>query len=508
MASQKDIANRFPITGALMLATLMNTLDSTIANVALPHMQGSVSAAADQIVWVLTSYIIATAIMTPLSGWLSMKIGRKTMFLASISGFTMASILCGIATSLPELVIFRLLQGVAGASLMPLSQTTMLDIYPQRLIPRVMSIWSAAVILGPIIGPTLGGWLTENLSWRWVFYINVPIGILAFVGIWTFMDRDDGGRERPFDFLGFGALVLFIGGFQLLVDRGPSQDWFDSKEIWIETAICLAGLWIFIVQTMTAEHPFFHRDLVKDGNFVGTTLFGMFVGVLLFSTSALLPSMMQNLMGYSALQAGVASVTRGLGSLIAFLAVPMLVVRFGPRMVLLVGILLSSLALWQMGQFDLSMTPTPIEIAGFVQGLGTGLLFAPLNTLAYAKLAPIHRTEGTVVATMARSLGSSAGISLLQAMLIRDAATTHSGLSEHITATDPVLRWALPQMFNLQSGPGLGALNGEISRQGSMISYDALFSGMAIGCLLLAPSLLLLKPPKSLPSSAPEMVAD
>ncbi|WP_372782714.1 DHA2 family efflux MFS transporter permease subunit [Phenylobacterium sp.] len=508
MASQKDIANRIPITGALMLATLMNTLDSTIANVTLPHMQGSVSASQDQIIWVLTSYIIATAIMTPLSGWLSQKIGRKTMFLASIAGFTFASILCGVATNLPELVIFRLIQGVAGASLIPLSQTVMLDIYPQRLIPRVMSIWSAAVILGPIIGPTLGGWLTEDFSWRWVFYINVPIGILAFLGIWTFMDRDDGGRQRPFDFLGFGALVLFIGGFQLLVDRGPSQDWFDSKEIWIETAICIAGLWIFIVQTMTAEHPFFHRDLAKDGNFVGTTLFGMFVGVMLFSVSALLPSMMQTLLGYSALQAGVASMTRGLGSFIAFLAVPMLVARFGPRSVLLVGILLSSLALWQMGQFDLSMTPGPIEMAGFIQGIGTGLLFAPLNTLAYAKLAPVHRTEGTIVSTMARSLGSSAGISVLQAMLIRDAAAAHSGLSEHITVTDPVIRWATPRMFDLQSVTGLAALNGEVTRQGTMISYDALFGSMAIGCLLLAPSLLLLKSPKRPPPSGPELVAD
>ena len=509
MASSKDIANRIPITGALMLSTLMYTIDSTVANVALPHIQGSVSASADQIVWVLTSYIIATAIMTPLSGWLSQKIGRKTMFLWSIAGFTGASILCGVATSLPEIVIFRLLQGIAGASLMPLSQATMLDIYPPKMIPRVMSIWSAAVILGPIAGPILGGWLTEDFSWRWVFYINVPIGIVAFFGIWTFMDRDDGGRERPFDFLGFGALVLFIGGFQMLVDRGPTLDWFDSKEVWFEAAICAMGLWAFIVQTITAEHPFFHRDLAKDGNFVGTTLFGMFVGVLLFSTSALLPSMMQTLLGYSALQAGVASMTRGLGSLIAFLAVPMLAARFGARAVLLVGIGLSSFALWQMGHFDLAMTPAPIEIGGFIQGLGTGLLFAPLNTLAYAKLAPIHRTEGTIVSTMARSIGSSAGISVLQALLIRDAATAHAGLTTHITVTDPVLRWALPQVFSLQSGPGLSALNGEMTRQGTMISYDALFSGMAVGCLLLAPALLFLRPVRAPPSpSAHEMVAD
>ena len=509
MASQKDIANRLPITGALMLATLMNTLDQTIANVALPHIQGSVSASADQIVWVLTSYIIATALMTPLSGWLSMKIGRKTMFLFSIAGFTATSVLCGLATSLPEIVIFRLLQGIAGASLIPLSQTVMLDIYPPRMIPRVMSIWSAAIILGPIIGPSLGGWLTEDFSWRWVFYINVPIGILAFLGIYTFMDRDRGGRERPFDFLGFSALVLFIGGFQMVVDRGPSQDWFDSKEIWMETAICLAGLWIFVVQTMTAEHPFFHRDLAKDGNFIGTTIFGMFVGVLLFSTSALLPSMMQQLLGYSALQAGVASMTRGVGSMIAFLSVPLLVGRIGARRVLLIGILLSSLALWQMGQFDLAMTPGPIEVAGFVQGIGTGLLFAPLTVLAYAKLAPIHRTEGTIVSTMARSLGASAGISLLQAALIRDSALAHSGLATHVTVTDPVLRWALPLSLNLQSIPGLSALNGEITRQGAMISYDALFSSMAVGCLFLAPTLLLLKPaPPLAPHAGHEVVAD
>ena len=496
MASAKDIENRIPITGGLMLATLMNTLDSTIANVALPHIQGSVSAASDQIVWVLTSYIIATAIMTPLSGWLSQKFGRKRMFLFSIAGFTAASILCGLATSLPEIVIFRLIQGVAGASMMPLSQATMLDIYPQRLIPRVMSIWSAAVILGPILGPTLGGWLTEELSWRWVFYINVPIGILAFLAVYTFMDRDDGGRERPFDFLGFGALVLFIGGFQMLVDRGPGQDWFESREIWIEAALSLAGLYVFVVQTITAEHPFFHRDLAKDGNFVVTTGFAVFVGVLLFSSGALLPSFMQSLLGYSALQSGVASMTRGLGSLAAFLVVPFLIVRFGPRMVLLAGVLLSSWALWQMGQFDLSMTAGPIETSGLIQGLGTGLLFAPLNTLAYTKLSPVHRVEGTIVATMARSLGASLGISVVQAMLIRDAAAAHSGLSEHITATDPVLRWAMPQMFSLQSPAGLAALNGEVTRQGAMISYDAVFGAMAVGCLLLAPSLLFLKPPE------------
>ncbi|OHB29853.1 MAG: hypothetical protein A2790_08145 [Phenylobacterium sp. RIFCSPHIGHO2_01_FULL_69_31] len=304
------------------------------------------------------------------------------MLLGSIIGFTIASMLCGLARNVPEMVAFRVLQGLASAGLMPLSQSVMLDIFPMTMIPRVMSIWSAAVILGPIAGPTLGGWITEELDWRWVFYINLPIGILATLGVLRFMAHDPGGRARPFDFVGFGGLIAFIVGLQAMLDRGPGRDWFDSKEIWVETAIALAGLWVFIVQTATAKHPFFHRDLAKDRNFIGTTLFGFFVGVLLFSTTALLPSFMQNLMGYSATQAGVASVTRGLGSLVSFLLVPMAMTRLGPRMCLFLGLVLCVCGLWMMGGFALEMTSGPILASGFVQGFGVGLLFSPLSTLA------------------------------------------------------------------------------------------------------------------------------
>jgi len=500
LAAQQDIENRIPITGALMLATLMNTLDSTIANVALPHIQGSVSAAQDQITWVLTSYIIATAIMTPLSGWISEKIGRKRMLMLSIAGFTAASMLCGIATNLPEIVLYRLLQGIAGASLMPISQAVMLDVYPQRLIPRVMSIWSAAVIMGPIIGPTLGGWITENLTWRWVFYINLPIGILAFLGLYTFMAHDEGGRQRPFDFLGFGTLVMFVLGFQVMVDRGPSQDWFHSSEIWAELIIALIGVYVFVIQTATAQHPFFHRDLAKDRNYVASVVFSFFVGALLFSTSALLPSFMQTLLGYSAMQSGVASMPRGLGSLISFLAIPWLVQRFGARIVLFSGVIFNVVSTWQMGQFDLSMTAEPIMIAGFIQGLGTGLMFAPLNTLGYATLDPRHRAEGTVVSTMARSLGSSAGISVVQAMLIRDSALAHARLAERVTTGDPVARALLPPWMDPYNSSGIQILNGEVTRQGSMLSYANVFSWMALSVIFLIPLILMLKPSQAPPA--------
>src|SRR5579883_3446073 len=321
MASAKDVANRVPITIALMLSTVMNSLDTTIANVALPHMAGSVSASQDQITWVLTSYIIAAAIMTPLSGWLSVRIGRKLTFLFSIAGFTLASMACGMAQSLAEIVVFRLLQGLCGAALIPLSQAVVLDIYPPSQVGQVMAIWGAGAILGPIFGPVLGGWLTDNYSWRWVFFINLPIGALAFTGVWLFMSGDRGQEARPFDFLGFGTLVVFIGGLQLMLDRGPTLDWFSSREIWIEAGCAIVGLWVFLAHTLTADHPFFDRSLALDRNFVTCNLFGFFIGLFLFSTMALLPPVMQGLMGYSVFHAGLVMMPRGLGSFAAMFVV-------------------------------------------------------------------------------------------------------------------------------------------------------------------------------------------
>ncbi|WP_068875347.1 MULTISPECIES: DHA2 family efflux MFS transporter permease subunit [unclassified Phenylobacterium] len=508
MASAQDVRNRIPITGSLMLATLMYTLDSTIANVALPHMQGSLSASQDEITWVLTSYILATAVATPLAGWLAQKIGRKTMLLWSIIGFTIASMLCGLAQNLPEMVAFRVLQGLAGAGLMPLSQSVMLDIFPMTMIPRVMSIWSAAVIVGPIAGPTLGGWITEELDWRWVFYINLPIGILATLGVLRFMAHDPGGRARPFDFVGFGGLIAFIVGLQAMLDRGPGRDWFDSKEIWVEAAIALAGLWVFIVQTATAKHPFFHRDLAKDRNFIGTALLGFFVGVLLFSTTALLPSFMQNLLGYSATQAGVASVTRGLGSLVSFLLVPMAMARLGPRTCLFTGLLLSVVGLWMMGGFSLEMTSGPILISGFVQGLGIGLLFSPLSTLAYVTLDPSHRVEGTVVSTMVRSLGSSVGISIVLAAVLRNSAGAHSELAGRIDPSSPLLRYLLPPLMDPRSEVGAQILNGEITRQSAMIGYANIFMWMALVTCVILPAVILLRPARTAPSDKVEIHAE
>jgi len=493
VSTAEDARNRWPITVSIMLATIMNSLDTTIANVALPHIQGSVQASQEQISWVLTSYIVSAAIMTPLAGWLAVKVGRKRLFLISIAGFTVASMLCGIATSLAEIVGFRLLQGLFGASLIPLSQATLLDINPKEKHGQAMAIWGMGAILGPIMGPALGGWLTEHWSWRWVFFINLPIGILALVGVWMFISHDDQEKAKPFDFLGFGAMVVFIGAFQLMLDRGPSLDWFGSAEIWTYALLVMASLWVFIVHTMTVEHPFFDRGLLRDRNFVTASVFGFFVGILLFSSMALLPPMMQGLMGYPVLLSGLVTMPRGLGSLIAMFAVGQLIGRMDTRLILAVGLVLNGVALWQMQYFDLSMGTGPFIVSGFFQGLGIGLIFVPLSTLAFATVSPHLRSEGSSVYTLIRNLGASAGISIMQALFVRNAQAMHGSLAAHIDPANPVISGALGNGFEFQP---LDMLNAEVTRQATMIAYLDDFKLMLIVTIACLPMLLLMRVPK------------
>jgi DHA2 family multidrug resistance protein len=507
MSSVDGLAARVVATGGLMVATLMVTIDMTIANVALPHMQGSLSASQDQMTWVLTSYIVATAIMTPLSGWLSMKIGRKRLFLISVVGFVGMSVLCGLATSLPEMVLFRLLQGLAGASMMPISQATLLDLWPPKYTAHVMAVWSAVAMSAPILGPTLGGYLTEQFSWRWCFYVNVPLGLIGFIGVYVFLPRDPGGRERPFDMLGFAALVLFGASLQLMVDRGPSRDWFDSPEIWTYLVVALCGLHVFIIQTLTADHPFFHRDLFLDRNFTSCLLFGATLSAVLFGSISILPVFMQHLLGYSALQSGMVSMSRGLGSVLAFTVAPWLGVKAGPRRTMLIGALMNIFALWEMGHFDLAMTAGPLKVTGFLQGFGQGLMFNPMAVITFATLAPIHRTEAAVFSGMLRNLGGSLGIGLAGAFQIHRSAMAHEGLAAGIVSSDPVIRWALPSMVR-NAGDGLAALNAEVTRQAAMIGYDAAFGWMFIASIAMLPLLLLMSPARRRPREVVEVIAE
>jgi DHA2 family multidrug resistance protein len=494
--SEADARNRWPITIAIMLGAVMNALDITIANVALPHMQGSVSASPEQITWVLTSYIVASAVMTPLAGWLADRIGRKRLFLISIAMFTAASMLCGMATTLPEMVLFRLLQGLGGAALTPLSQAVLLDINPPERHGQAMAIFGAGTILGPILGPVLGGYFTQNLSWRWCFYVNLPVGILAFAGTLLFMSGDRPHRAKPFDFIGFGMLTLFIGALQMILDRGPSQDWFQSREIWTEALLAAMALWVFAVHTATTRHPFFDRALMRDRNFLTACLFGFATGTLLFSSMALLPPMMQGLMGYPVLTSGLASTPRGLGSFVGMVVVGRFVGRVDGRLIMLVALVLIGVASWQMAHFDLSMGAEPILISGLIQGFGISLLFVPLATLAFSTVPAPQRSEASSVFTLIRSVGSSVGISMMNAFLVANTQTMHASLADRISSADPMVRSALPRMFDLSSAPGLEALNGEVTRQAAMVAYVDDFHLMLLITLACLPMLLLMRTPR------------
>jgi DHA2 family multidrug resistance protein len=496
MTTAQDVKNRVPITISIMLATVMNSLDTTIANVALPHMQGSVSASSDQITWVLTSYIVSAAIMTPLSGWLADRIGSKKMFLISIGGFTAASMLCGIATSLPEIVIYRLLQGVFGAALIPLSQAVLLNINPPEKHGQAMAIWGAGAILGPILGPVVGGYFTENFSWRWCFYINLPIGILAFLGVLFFISHDGQPRAKRFDFLGFGMLTLFVASVQLVLDRGPGEDWFHSREIWTETILAAIGLWVFLIHTLTTPHPFFDRALMRDRNFLTASIFGFLLGVLLFSTMALLPPMMQVLLGYPVLTSGLISMPRGLGSFISMFVVARLIGKVDTRLILATGLAISGLALWQMMNFDLSMTATPLIVSGMIQGFGIGLLFVPLSVLAFATLPGHLRPEGSSVYTLIRNLGASVGISIMNALIVANTQTMHASMAAKIIPSDATVHAALANMPDPSTPAGAMALNGEITRQATMVAFVDDFRLMFFITLACLPMLLFMRTPK------------
>ena len=488
--------NRLMITVSIMTATLMNALDMTIANVALPNIQGSVSASQDQVTWVLTSYIVAAAIMTPLTGALSARFGRKRVFLVSVAGFTFASALCGLAQNLSQIVGFRLLQGAFGAPLIPLAQAVLLDINPPHKQGQAMAVWGMASMLGPILGPALGGYLTDHFSWRWVFYINLPFGIASFIGISIFIA---GGRplSRPrFDLLGYTFLAVGVAAVQLMLDRGEQLDWFSSLEIWIELILGILSFYLCVVQTFTAKSPFIPRAVAFDRNFMTACLFSVIMGVLMFATTALLPPMIETLLGYPVTQAGFILAPRGVGTLISMFVVGRLVSIVDNRLIMLVGISILAVSMYQMTHFSLLMGAGPIMLSGVLQGMGMGLLFVPLTTMAFSTLDTRFRTEAAGLFTLVRNVGSSVGISILAGVQIRASKMAYAEMIPHIRKDNPAFL-AQARQFNLSDPMTLAGLSGQVSRQAAMVGYIDAFKAIMIICFVAMPLLILLKQPKT-----------
>ena len=487
-------SGRIVLSAAAVLATLLYTIDSTIANVALPHMQGSLQATQDQIAWVLTSYIVVSAVATPLAGWLGMRLGLRRVLAASVAGFTGASMLCGLAGSLGQIVVFRGLQGAFGAALVPLSQVALLEAFPREAHGRATAIWGMGVMVGPIIGPTLGGWLTDNLGWRWAFYVNLPVGILAYLGILAAMEERPAASPRPFDLQGFVLLSLAIGLFQLGLDRGETLDWFESPEIMAEALLAATALYMFIVHSLTRDHGFVDPALFLDRNFSASVVIMFAVGVAVISPAVLLPTFLQTLQGYSPTQAGGLMAARGLAAIGGMLAAGRLTGRVPTRGLMTAGILLTATALWLMAHFSLDTPWQGVVGANMVLGFGVPLAFVPLTVVAFATLRDAQRAEAGALLTLARNIGSSMGISLSVALLARSTRANQSQLVEHFTAYSHD-RW---QLLGQPPGAdaGTAAFLAEITRQAGAIAYDNAFYLLALVAAATLPFLWLLRAPR------------
>jgi DHA2 family multidrug resistance protein len=464
---------RTMVTICAMTATIMQALDTTIANVALPYMQGSLSASQDQINWVLTSYIVAAAIMTAPVGWIANRFGRKRIFIVCSAGFTFASVLCGLAQDINQMVLFRLLQGMFGAALVPLSQAVMLDSYSLQERAKAMSIWGMGVMMGPIMGPSLGAWLTETYSWHWVFFVNLPFGIFTVLGLLVFMDETKKNLELRFDWFGFIALAVGIGAMQVALDRGEQLGWLESNEIIAEMIVSIAGFYYFFAHSFTTEKPFIQFSIFKDKNFVGGCVFMAVMGLVLFSTMALSSPYLQNVIGYPIITAGLLLATRGCGTFVAMMLVGRMMKHIEARTLIISGLSMMAGSLFFMtGWTDQTGVPE-IIVLSILQGFGLGLVFVPLSTVAFLTLPNHLRTDGTSMLTLLRNVASSIGISVVIAQLTEGSRRTYAILSEHINPFNHALQMPdVRSMIDLGSDAGRAMADAMVGMQSQIIAFS------------------------------------
>ncbi len=487
--------NALAITMVVMLATFMQVLDSTIANVALPHMQASLGAAADTITWVLTSYIAASAIATPLTGWLADKFGRRKLFIAAISGFVITSMMCGMAQSLDQMVAFRMMQGASGAFLVPLGQAFLLDAYPRSLHGKAMAWWGVGVMVGPVMGPLLGGWLTDNFDWRWVFYVNLPVGGLTLLGALAFL-RETPVAHRRFDMFGFVSLSIALLAFQVMLDRGQQIDWFDSWEVRIEAMVAAAAFWVFGVHTFAKGDGILNMALIRDRNCATGFVFIFIVGMMMVATTALLPPMLQGLFGYPVLTTGMVLAPRGLGTMFGMMLMGQIVGKVDPRFLLLCGLAMTGGSMFWMSQFSPHMDMQPVILSGLLQGFGLGFMFVPLNTIAFATLAPQFRTDAASFYSLLRNIGGSIGVSIVIGTLARQVQVAHADIGSALTPlTVPFAEGNMAQALGPTGDTAMAMLNAAVTAQAAMVGYIDVFRMLMWLTVAVLPLMLFLRPP-------------
>jgi len=479
---------------AVMSATVMQVIDTTIVNVALPQMQGQLSATPDQISWVLTSYLVASGIIMLLTGYFTDRIGQKRYLLFSILGFTLSSILCGISTSLAEIVAFRLLQGVFGAALVPLSQSIMVQTFPPQERGKAMAIWGVGVMVGPILGPTLGGWLTEAMSWRWTFFINLPVGIFSALMVWRYVAHTE-VKSRDMDWLGLILLAMGIGGLQFILDRGNQDGWFESLNIQFVALISVTGFLGFIWHGLTKhEHVIFNPAIFRDRNFTTASVLLAVFGLGLFGTLMLQPLLLENLLGYPAIDTGLMLAPRGMASMFSMMLVGRLISRSDPRVLIITGMAIFSLGSWFTTQYNLHVSTFWIVMPAVIQGVGLGLVFVPLSTVAFSTLPEHLAAEAAGIYSVMRTIGSSIGISVVATLMTNHTQIAWHNLDSNLTPLNPAVNAYLHGLhMTIDSVEAPAILARTLAQQASMIGMLDAFTFVTWSFALMLPLVFVMR---------------
>ena len=493
---------------SVMFATFMEVLDTTVVNVSLPHIAGSLSASIDEATWALTSYLVANAIILPMTGWLASRFGRKNLLMLSVIGFTASSFLCGLAPTLAMLVLFRIVQGATGGCLQPLSQAVLLEAFPPSDRGKAMAFWALGIVVAPIMGPVLGGWLTDNYTWRWVFYINIPVGIASIVMTKLFIFDPPYLRQekRGIDYWGIGLLAVGIGALQILLDKGQENDWFASKAMTLLAVLSVACLVILVIHELTTEHPVVDLRVFKIRSYAVGVFLMTVVGFVLYGSMVLLPIMLQTLLAYPALQAGIAMAPRGIGSFVMMPLTGLMTGKFDNRKLLTAGLLVGGVTLIWLSWLNLQAGYWDIFWPQLIQGVGMSLLFVPLTTVSMDPIPRERMGNATSLFNLMRNIGGSIGIAMTGTMLARHQQSTTAVLGRNISVYDPASQSMLMQMraaFMAAGADAVTATNrayaamfGMVQRQASMVSFVGIFQLLGILFVAMVPLVLLMQRPK------------
>src|SRR5438270_7752716 len=500
--------NPWLIAIAVMSSTFMEVLDTTVVNVSLPHIAGNLSASTDEATWTLTSYLVANAIILPMTGWLAGRFGRKRLLLLAVSGFTVASFFCGLAPTLSLLIVFRVIQGACGGGLQPLSQAILLEAFPPEKRGQAMAFWALGIVVAPMLGPVAGGWLTDNYSWRWVFYINVPIGVLAIILTQAFIfDPPYLRRERTgIDYWGIGLLVVGMGSLQIMLDKGQEEDWFASHFILVLAVLAVIGLGGLVIRELRAEHPVIDLSVFRYRSYAVGTFLMTTVGFVLYGSTVLYPLMMQELLGYTATHAGVTNFPRGMASFFFMPFVGFLVGKVDARKLLAAGLLLTAAAMFRVSFFSLNVGFWDFALPLVLQGAGLGLIFVPLTTVSNDEVPKERMGNATSIFNLMRNIGASVGISSVETLQFRHMQAHINYLGQHVNETSPRTQQVLAglrQTFMLKGADSVtathqahGAMWGSLQQQASMLAYNDVFRFMGGMFLVMLPLLFLMKKPK------------